>query len=130
MQYFAGILKPSDQYPCEPGVLKSNSNSRPLSALSNGGVFMGNLAPRNEVENEASETEETSTATKVGTLFLWVTVASLQIELLYRPIFSNLLWRAISYYRVGNKFRTTFVYIFCFGYVMAYAYKTKTNCAF
>ena len=68
---FAGILRPCDQYPSEPGVLKPSSsvssNSRPLSALSNGGVFMGNLRPKSEVDESEPDEEITNATTKVGT---------------------------------------------------------------
>lgn len=54
------ILKPCDQYPSDPGVLKtsSSSSSRPLSAQSNGGVFMGNLKPKSYEESAESEIDE------------------------------------------------------------------------
>jgi hypothetical protein len=64
-----GILRPCDQYPSEPGVLKPSSsvssNSRPLSALSNGGVFMGNLRPKSEVDESEPDEEITNATTKV-----------------------------------------------------------------
>ena len=63
------ILKPCDQYPSEPGVLKtsSSSSSRPLSAQSNGGVFMGNLKPKSYEESAESEIEDDTN--KVGQIF-------------------------------------------------------------
>ena len=59
------ILRPCDQYPSEPGVLKPSS--RPISAQSNGGVFMGNLKPKSYDESVDSEPEEES---KVGILII------------------------------------------------------------
>ena len=59
------ILRPCDQYPSEPGVLKTSS--RPISAQSNGGVFMGNLNPKTYEESEHSELEEES---KVGLILI------------------------------------------------------------
>ena len=56
------ILRPCDQYPSEPGVLKTSS--RPISAQSNGGVFMGNLNPKTYEESEHSEIEEESKVEK------------------------------------------------------------------
>ena len=72
---FSGILRPCDQYPSEPGVLKpsssvasSASNNRPLSSLSNGGVFMGNLRPKSEVDESEPDEEITNATTKVGNI--------------------------------------------------------------
>ena len=70
LSQFLGILRPCDQYPSEPGVLKPSASnasisSRPLSALSNGGVFMGNLKPSKNSEQQI-ESEPDEDNVKVG----------------------------------------------------------------
>jgi hypothetical protein len=76
--FFLGILRPCDQYPSEPGVLKS----RPLSAQSNGGVFMGNLKPKSYESEDISEPEietvttESASSIKVGRSFFYISYMS------------------------------------------------------
>ena len=56
---FTGILRPCDQYPSEPGVLRANRPLSGVSNLSNGGVFIGNLQEKSEVDQSEMEVEST-----------------------------------------------------------------------